>query len=140
MSQCSVVLPFLDPIQNRDYFPHGKKKLSGFIPQAIAYRIPTLLHTELHSVHRHGLTAPSLPYNDTASLTVALEKILQLVVSKPGTIQGMPVQLIYASQRPVDWVSGGKKKGKLITKKKKMKKSKPGKKKDKLGGCGWVGE
>lgn len=59
MSTFSVLLPVLDPIQNKDYFSPLQEEAIWFIPQAIAYRISSLLHTDLLAVYRHELTAPS---------------------------------------------------------------------------------
>ena len=79
ISRCDLLLPLIDPEHNPGYFPSGLKKLSGSLPQAIAYRLPTVMHSELHAVYRDELTAMSLTYNDTETFTNALAEMLERI-------------------------------------------------------------
>ena len=63
----------------------GLKKLTGSIPQTIAYRIPTVMHHELYAVYRDELTAPSMTYKNTESFTNALGEIIHRLRSQHDT-------------------------------------------------------
>lgn len=81
MSMCHVLLPLIDPVYNPAYFFHGRhRKLTGAVPQAIAYKIPTVSHVELEAIYHNYWTAPVQVYNDTASFILALEQMMASVI------------------------------------------------------------
>ena len=49
------------------------------IPQIVAYRIPSILHDELHSLYAPLLTASSLSFNSTTTLVQAVEKMVNIL-------------------------------------------------------------
>jgi hypothetical protein len=63
--RCDVILGLVDKAEHGDYFfdtgdhtTHAsKRKLSGSLPQASAYRIPMVLHEELYDIYRPYLPA-----------------------------------------------------------------------------------
>ncbi|KAL3936214.1 MAG: hypothetical protein SGARI_002657 [Bacillariaceae sp.] len=79
MSDCDVLTPLIDPEHNPEYFPKAPntlKRLSGSLPQAIAYKIPLLMHIDLYPVYKDYLTAPCLTYADSPSFGLALQEMI----------------------------------------------------------------
>jgi len=80
VSKCDVILPMVDPESNLvGYFPQGAKKTTGSIPQAMGYKIRTIMHEQLYEAYKDHLTAPSITYTDTQSLIQAAEKMIALL-------------------------------------------------------------
>ena len=78
--QCDLLLPLLDPEHNPNYFfgdgDSSLKTLSGSLPQAIAYQLPTVMHTGLYDIYKDHLSAPSNTYNDSTSFHHALHNMI----------------------------------------------------------------
>jgi hypothetical protein len=85
MAQCHLMLPMIDPETNINYFPQGERKLSGVIPQAVAYKTPMVLHAELISHYEPYLTAPCMVYHDHNTFTDALELMIQQLLGNITT-------------------------------------------------------
>lgn len=77
LAQCDMLLPLIDPGHNPEYFT-GPKMLSGVLPQAMAYRIPLVLHQDLFDIYGAYLTAPAWTY-DHQDLAKALKAALSAV-------------------------------------------------------------
>ena len=69
IAQCNLLMPLVDPEHNSGFFAgvNSMKKLIGSVSQAIGYRIPTIMHEDLHRIYHDQLTAPVEAYNDTAA-------------------------------------------------------------------------
>ena len=64
MARCHVLVPLLHPFDNAQYFPlpGSERRLSGYVSQAIAHRVPLLLHEDLHDIYQEHLTARAWVY------------------------------------------------------------------------------
>ena len=73
----------VDPERNSGFFAgaNSVKKLTGSVSQAIGYKIPTVMHADLHHIYHDQLTASVEAYNDTLSFTAALDRMLMAVRS-----------------------------------------------------------
>ena len=67
-TQCHVLLPLVDPSSTPQYFhdadddgPH-QTKLTGFVSQAVAYRLPMVAHVDLKRIYQDYWTAPVIAY------------------------------------------------------------------------------
>ena len=79
VSQCNVLLPMIDPVARPQYFPVYLKKLTGAIPQVVAYQIATVLHSELEQIYHESFTAPTETYTnatDARDIANALNRML----------------------------------------------------------------
>lgn len=82
-SECDFLLPLLSPTGNAEgYFPHSSRKQSGSISQAIAYQMPTILHTDLYHVFSSDLHPASTHYTNTTEFTYALQSVLEYLRNK----------------------------------------------------------
>jgi hypothetical protein len=77
---CHVILGLVDQAEHGDYFNstmNSKRKLSGSIPQASAYRIPMVLHEELYDIYRRYLPAHvEIHGEDPHSFALAMDRML----------------------------------------------------------------
>lgn len=83
VAQCHIYLPATDPNEKPSHFPTGMKKLTGSIPQVIAYKLPSVMHMELEKLyHEYLLHCPVEVYDDTfeskvKALTRMMERVSQ---------------------------------------------------------------
>ena len=76
ISRCHVGLPLIDPVRNPGYFSNSFKKLSGSLPQIIAYKLLSVMHIKLERIYHGHLTAPVEVYNNTEEFIQALNRTL----------------------------------------------------------------
>jgi hypothetical protein len=83
VAQCNIYLPATDPKDRPAHFPSGMKRLTGSIPQVIAYKLPSVMHVELEKIyHEYLVVAPVEVYNDTFESKVkALTRMMERVGS-----------------------------------------------------------
>lgn len=82
VARCHIYLPATDPSEKPSHFPGGLKKLSGSIPQVIAYKLPSVMHQELERLYHEYFTAPVEVYDDTFQSKVqALTRMMERVSS-----------------------------------------------------------
>ena len=55
ISQCSMILPMVDPETKSRYFPGDLQKLTGSIIQLIVYKVPSVMREELYEIYRDYL-------------------------------------------------------------------------------------
>ena len=79
ISQCSMLLPMIDPTNQPQYFPIGLKKLSGSISQIISYKIPFCMHVKLFEIYKDSLVGitSSLYENNVQSFTDAFSNLIR---------------------------------------------------------------
>jgi hypothetical protein len=73
---CDVILGLLTQDATPDYFDGPKKKQSGSMLQAIAYKRPMILHEDLTEPYRHHLTDIEVHNDDPDSFVNAMDRIL----------------------------------------------------------------
>lgn len=83
VAQCNIYLPATDPKERPAHFPSGMKRLTGSIPQVIAYKLPSVMHVELEKIYHECLAgAPVEVYDDTFESKVkALTRMMERVGS-----------------------------------------------------------
>jgi hypothetical protein len=72
LSQCSLILPLMDPERNLK----DDKWWSGLVASAIGYKIPAVVHRELEEDFQGLWTASIETYKDDAAFPAALQKAL----------------------------------------------------------------
>lgn len=94
ISQCHVIIPLLDPVSTPKYFLGDDAsvnvgRLSGYVAQSIAYRMPTILHKDVVDIYRDVLSAPYFSYetttqDDGSSFVAAFQEMLEYFKSRNG--------------------------------------------------------
>eukprot|EP00551_Chaetoceros_affinis_P011827 CAMPEP_0203675868 /NCGR_PEP_ID=MMETSP0090-20130426/22485_1 /ASSEMBLY_ACC=CAM_ASM_001088 /TAXON_ID=426623 /ORGANISM="Chaetoceros affinis, Strain CCMP159" /LENGTH=459 /DNA_ID=CAMNT_0050542215 /DNA_START=107 /DNA_END=1486 /DNA_ORIENTATION=+ len=83
ISQCSIILPMVDPETQSRYFPGDLQKLSGSVSQLVAYKIPSVMRKELYDIYEDSLVGISvkLHHNGIDSFVSAIKAMVKEVRS-----------------------------------------------------------
>mmetsp|Transcript_11436 Transcript_11436/g.21394 ORF Transcript_11436/g.21394 Transcript_11436/m.21394 type:complete len:449 (-) Transcript_11436:534-1880(-) len=80
VARCNIYLPATEPTEKPSHFPTGIRKLTGSIPQVIAYKLPSVMHMELEKIYHEHLVGPVEVYYDTFESKVkALTRMMDRV-------------------------------------------------------------
>mmetsp|Transcript_6753 Transcript_6753/g.12707 ORF Transcript_6753/g.12707 Transcript_6753/m.12707 type:complete len:125 (-) Transcript_6753:35-409(-) len=84
VSNCDIYLPTTDPRTRRAFYPAGVRRLTGSIPQIVAYNLSSVMHESLHNIYRKYLNSvPVEVYNDEVGSDVdALTRMMTRIVDK----------------------------------------------------------
>lgn len=86
VARCNIYLPATEPTEKPSHFPTGIRKLTGSIPQVIAYKLPSVMHMELEKIYHEHLVGPVEVYDDTFESKVkALTRMMERVSALAST-------------------------------------------------------
>jgi hypothetical protein len=93
--RCEAVIMLIDKASQPDYFdiPNGKRKLSGAIPIAIAYKLPVVLHEELYDLYQDYLSPQihATHSNNATSFNAAMNQLLDALDGNDNKSANMTV-------------------------------------------------
>lgn len=89
-ASCDIYLPATDPKKRKGFFPWGAKRLTGAIPQIIAYNLSSVMHSDLETVYHKYLSgiAVEVYTNETGSDVKALNRMIQRIVHEKTRVHG----------------------------------------------------
>ena len=100
-TQCHILVPLVDPETTPQYFGLTQSKLTGFVSQAAAYRIPAVVHADLQRIYQRYWTAPVLTYTNTSTAqfaphTTALDtpELRHLIAKPPNSTTSIKMPLV----------------------------------------------
>ncbi len=88
ISQCSMMLPMVDPETQPRYFPGDLQKLTGSISQLVAYKIPSVMRDELYEIYKEYMVGipVTLHQKGTHSFASAIKAMIVEIKNSNTTI------------------------------------------------------
>jgi hypothetical protein len=83
IAQCDTMVVLHEPSLSAEYFSWGDKSSSGIVPALVAYKLPSIMHSEFAKIYKHQLSASVETFEDQVeSKTMAMTRMIETIVMK----------------------------------------------------------